>query len=237
MPQRSKVAVEAHERHPKIVIIVLPVHIAPEADSPIPLAWQIVVVCELLSLPEHWRPLAGIQGDRKGLQLVGFASIPEWDVTRQFRYKTNQLAVVMALKVLEGGNGHLDWIVGNVMHGFGIRVANGAGIKQVNETLIHIMELRHVLCFVQQSILPCAVGVRGSENFLRPIQGFGALNDPTVLTWSYAARGSKPGDLERLIICIEGHLRVLYTSRPVVEVGDLVVAETIHVVLVQPVEV
>lgn len=82
MPERSKDPIEAHERHPKIVIKVLPVHIAPEADAPIPLVRQSVVVCELLSLPEHWRSLAGIECDCKGLQLIVFASISEWDITR-----------------------------------------------------------------------------------------------------------------------------------------------------------
>jgi len=145
--------------------------------------------------------------------------------------------MVMALQVLEGCNGHSDWIVSNVMHCFGVRVANGTRIKQMHETLIHIVELRHVLRFVQESILPCAVGVGGAEDFLRPIQCFGALNDPTVFTWSYAARGGKPGDPQRLIIHIEGDFGVLHPGRPIVEIGDFVVTETVHMVLVKPVKV
>src|SRR5437764_75241 len=145
--------------------------------------------------------------------------------------------MVMALEVLEWSNWHIDRLVGDVVHRFTLWVAEEARIEQVNEIIIHIPGRCHALCFVQQSILPGAVGICGSQNFLRQVQFFRTLNDAAVFTRSQATRGSKAGHSQRCIICFVGDPGVLNPCRTIIEVGNLIVAKAIHVVLVEPMKV
>lgn len=101
-------------------------------------------------------------------------------------------------------NRHINRLVGDIMHRFTLGKAREACIEQVSEIIIHRLGRCYVLCFVQQSILPGAVGVSGSQNFLRQVQFFGTLNDTAVFPRSQATRGRKAGYSERCIICFVG---------------------------------
>src|SRR6266567_8383411 len=102
----------------------------------------------------------------------------------------------------------------------------------MDKIVIHELELGHLLDFVQQFVLPGAVGVRGLENFPRLLQGFGTLYHPAVFARSTSSRRGKARYSERFAIRLVGYPGVLDTCSTIVELTHFVVAESIHVVLV-----
>src|SRR5215510_4632210 len=74
-PQQTEPAVQPYQRRSAIVIEIFPVCVATQLHSGQSRARKLVIICELLTLPEHRDTLQRVKRDRIGLQLVKLAAV------------------------------------------------------------------------------------------------------------------------------------------------------------------
>ena len=144
----------------------------------------------------------------------------------------DQVAVVVAIRVLERRDRHVDRLPGDVVDGLGPRVAAEVGVQQVGEAVVDVAVLDHVLGLAEQVVLPGRDGVGRRAG--SPAGGSSASGTWMIRLYSpvpVPPLGVKRGSCERCAVDVVGELGVLDPGRPVVQVGDLVVAEAVDVVL------
>ena len=83
---------------------------------------------------------------------------------------------------------------------------------------------------IQQIVLPCRVGEGAAQHFGCLAERLGALDQPAVLARCTAEARDGP----RIEIGLIGQHRISGVGRSLEEVGDLVIAKAINVVIVEP---
>src|SRR5215469_531061 len=112
-------------------------------------------------------------------------------------------------------------------------VSKKGWIEQMGEIIVHELEPRHVIGVVEEVVLPGCVSESIDEDRLRSgIDIFGNLNDTPI-----PGGILEPGDVGRVVVRLKRDVRVVGAHRSAEEPFDIVVSETVDVIVLEPVPV
>src|SRR5579871_5925147 len=114
------------------IVEVIPLQITPKVDAKIPVGCQDVVVADLLPLPQHRDTGSCVQRNDERLNHVPTRSIDCWLIRVLWvaAQEGDQMAVVVAVEILEWCDRHFDRVARAILDGLATGITDEVGVKE-----------------------------------------------------------------------------------------------------------